>query len=87
MSRISKWYYNSGCQFPSQSVCRVLLIAVVLATLAVGGFDLAEAGVKVLGDLPQGLPRFVLPWPARCRVACCMQAWCQSWSGAFGRLG
>jgi len=39
-----------------------LLIAVVLATLAVGVFDLAEAGVKVLGDLPQGLPRFVLPW-------------------------
>jgi len=39
-----------------------LLIAVVLATLAVGTFDLAEAGVKVLGDLPQGLPQFVLPW-------------------------
>jgi MFS superfamily sulfate permease-like transporter len=39
-----------------------LLIAVVLATLAVGFLDLAEGGVKVLGDLPQGLPRFVLPW-------------------------
>jgi MFS superfamily sulfate permease-like transporter len=39
-----------------------LLIAVVLATLAVGVFDLADAGVKVLGDLPQGLPHFVLPW-------------------------
>ena len=39
-----------------------LLIAVVLATLAVSLFDLAEGGVKVLGDLPQGLPRFVLPW-------------------------
>ncbi len=39
-----------------------LLIAVVLATLAVGVFDLADADVKVLGDLPQGLPHFVLPW-------------------------
>jgi high affinity sulfate transporter 1 len=39
-----------------------LLIAVVLATLAVGVFDLAEAGVQVLGDMPQGLPHFVLPW-------------------------
>jgi high affinity sulfate transporter 1 len=39
-----------------------ILIAVVLATLAVGVFDLDDAGVKVLGSLPQGLPRFVLPW-------------------------
>jgi high affinity sulfate transporter 1 len=39
-----------------------LLIAVVLATLAVGAFDLDVAGVKVLGDLPQGLPGFALPW-------------------------
>jgi MFS superfamily sulfate permease-like transporter len=39
-----------------------LLIAVVLATLVVGVLDLAEAGVKVLGDLPQGLPHLVLPW-------------------------
>jgi MFS superfamily sulfate permease-like transporter len=39
-----------------------ILVAVVLATLAVGVFDLSDAGVKVLGELPQGLPRFVLPW-------------------------
>ncbi|MBL8200506.1 MAG: sulfate permease [Chromatiales bacterium] len=40
-----------------------LLIAVVAATVAVGLFDLgATAGVKVLGDLPQGLPAFALPW-------------------------
>ncbi|MBM4222143.1 MAG: SulP family inorganic anion transporter, partial [Gammaproteobacteria bacterium] len=41
-----------------------LLIGVVGATVAVGLFDLgASAGVKVLGDLPEGLPGFALPWP------------------------
>jgi high affinity sulfate transporter 1 len=39
-----------------------ILIAVVLATLAVGLFDLDAAGVKVLGQLPQGLPSPALPW-------------------------
>ena len=40
-----------------------ILIAVVLATLLVGGFDLAGShGVKVLGQLPQGLPGFAIPW-------------------------
>jgi len=40
-----------------------LLIAVVGATVAVWAFDLAtNAGVKVLGSLPQGLPTFA--WPA-----------------------
>jgi high affinity sulfate transporter 1 len=40
-----------------------ILIAVVGATLAVGVFGLDEnAGVKVLGPLPQGLPSFALPW-------------------------
>jgi len=40
-----------------------ILIAVLGATIAVGvlGLD-QEAGVKVLGPLPQGLPSFVLPW-------------------------
>jgi high affinity sulfate transporter 1 len=39
-----------------------ILIAIILATLAVGWFNLDEAGVKVLGQVPQGLPDFVLPW-------------------------
>lgn len=39
-----------------------ILIAVMLATVAVGLFDLDSQGVKVLGQLPQGLPGFVLPW-------------------------
>ena len=39
-----------------------ILIAVILATVAVGVFDLGAQGVQVLGELPQGLPRFVLPW-------------------------
>nr|WP_229732242.1 SulP family inorganic anion transporter [Pseudomonas sp. N040] len=39
-----------------------ILIAVVLATVAVGLLDLGEQGVKVLGELPQGLPAFALPW-------------------------
>ncbi|QKE62361.1 sulfate permease [Aquipseudomonas campi] len=39
-----------------------ILIAVVLATVAVGLFDLSAQGVKVLGELPQGLPSFALPW-------------------------
>jgi len=40
-----------------------ILLAVIGATLVVGVFDLGQtAGVKVLGDLPQGLPGFALPW-------------------------
>jgi len=39
-----------------------LLIAVTAATLAVSVFRLEAAGVKVLGQLPQGLPSFALPW-------------------------
>ena len=39
-----------------------ILIAIILATLAVGWFNLDDAGVKVLGQVPQGLPDFVLPW-------------------------
>ena len=39
-----------------------ILIAVVLATVAVGLLDLDSQGVKVLGQLPQGLPSFALPW-------------------------
>ena len=39
-----------------------ILIAVVLATLAVSLFKLDQLGVKVLGELPQGLPSFVFPW-------------------------
>ena len=39
-----------------------ILVAVVGATIAVGVLDLGTtAGVKVLGALPQGLPRFALP--------------------------
>ena len=39
-----------------------ILIAVVAATVAVAGFDLASrAGVSVLGPLPQGLPVLSLP--------------------------
>ncbi|MDP9941191.1 SulP family inorganic anion transporter [Ectopseudomonas alcaliphila] len=39
-----------------------ILIAVTLATLAVALFDLDTQGVQVLGELPQGLPSFTLPW-------------------------
>ncbi|WP_066739571.1 SulP family inorganic anion transporter [Cupriavidus sp. D384] len=39
-----------------------ILIAVVLATLAVSVFRLDTQGVKVLGEIPQGLPVFALPW-------------------------
>lgn len=40
-----------------------MLVAVVGATLLVGGLDLpARAGVAVLGALPQGLPTFSIPW-------------------------
>ena len=40
-----------------------ILIAVVAATLVTGYFDLGQqAGVGVLGSLPQGLPTFALPW-------------------------
>ncbi len=39
-----------------------ILIAVVLATLAVSLLDLEQMGVRVLGQLPQGLPSLVFPW-------------------------
>jgi high affinity sulfate transporter 1 len=40
-----------------------VLVAVVGATLVTGVFDLAsQAGVAVLGELPQGLPSFTIPW-------------------------
>lgn len=39
-----------------------ILIAVTLATLAVELLDLARHGASVLGELPQGLPGFTLPW-------------------------
>ncbi len=39
-----------------------ILIAVILATLAVSLFDLGSHGVKVLGQLPQGLPSLTFPW-------------------------
>ena len=39
-----------------------VLIAVVGATLVAGWLDLADAGVAVLGPVPQGLPTFTLPW-------------------------
>ncbi|WEZ87964.1 sulfate permease [Pseudomonas sp. NyZ480] len=39
-----------------------ILIAVVLATVAVSVLNLDQQGVKVLGELPQGLPSFTFPW-------------------------
>ncbi|HSC76015.1 MAG TPA: SulP family inorganic anion transporter, partial [Pseudomonadales bacterium] len=39
-----------------------ILLAVVGATVATSVFNLGDAGVKVLGTLPQGLPAFALPW-------------------------
>ena len=40
-----------------------ILIAVVAATLAVAALDLGtNAGVKVLGPMPRGLPSFAVPW-------------------------
>lgn len=39
-----------------------ILIAVVLAMLCVIAFKLDGLGVKVLGKIPQGLPRFAIPW-------------------------
>ncbi|SFB21683.1 SulP family inorganic anion transporter [Azotobacter beijerinckii] len=39
-----------------------ILVAVILATLAVNVLDLHTVGVKVLGELPQGLPALTVPW-------------------------
>jgi high affinity sulfate transporter 1 len=39
-----------------------ILIAVVGATIATGMLDLGSQGVKVLGEMPSGLPGFALPW-------------------------
>jgi SulP family sulfate permease len=37
------------------------IAAVVISTLAVIAFDLADAGVKVVGSIPQNLPPFTVP--------------------------
>ncbi|MBZ9780970.1 sulfate permease [Pseudomonas sp. REP124] len=43
-----------------------ILIAVAGATIVVGMLDLgARAGVSILGQLPQGLPAFAIPWITR----------------------
>ena len=40
-----------------------ILVAVAGATIVTGFFDLAsQAGLSVLGPLPQGLPSFTIPW-------------------------
>src|SRR6476659_10116016 len=40
-----------------------ILVAVIVATFAAAWFDLSEKyGVKVLGPVPQGLPKFAIPW-------------------------
>lgn len=39
-----------------------VLVAVVTAIVVVAAFGLADDGVAVVGDLPQGLPRPELPW-------------------------
>ncbi|MCP6330390.1 SulP family inorganic anion transporter, partial [Klebsiella pneumoniae] len=36
-------------------------LAIIAAILAVAGFDLGAAGVKVVGAIPQGLPGLALP--------------------------
>lgn len=43
-----------------------VLVAVVAATVVVSAFNLTgDAGVTVLGALPQGMPAFALPWITR----------------------
>ena len=39
-----------------------ILVAVVLAAAAVALLDLDAAGVAVMGEVPQGLPAFAVPW-------------------------
>ncbi|NWG73242.1 MAG: sulfate permease [Rubrivivax sp.] len=39
-----------------------VLLAVVIATAAVALLDLDAAGVAVMGEVPQGLPAFAVPW-------------------------
>lgn len=37
------------------------LVAVFISTMIVWGFDLANQGVKIFGEIPSGLPEFLLP--------------------------
>ncbi|KCV36051.1 sulfate permease [Bordetella bronchiseptica 00-P-2730] len=46
-----------------------ILIAVVLATLAVSLLGLDGRGVQVLGEIPQGLPGFTIPWLSNADLA------------------
>ena len=49
--------FKNSKKFPS------VLVAVVGATVITGVLDLAtRAGVSVLGEIPQGLPSFSIPW-------------------------
>ncbi len=37
------------------------IIAIAVTTIAVWGFELTSHGVRIVGSVPQGLPKFALP--------------------------
>ncbi|MBE7373097.1 SulP family inorganic anion transporter [Pseudomonas lopnurensis] len=62
-SRLGNWLERRGVSTRAASNLTRIgpVIALLLATAVVGGLQLADNGVRVVGEVPRGLPSFQLP--------------------------
>lgn len=57
---------------------------IVLATVLSAVFDFAGHGIKVVGDIPTGLPAFAFPWPGGLPLQELVQGAAAVWLVSFG---
>ncbi|MEP9377483.1 SulP family inorganic anion transporter [Aquabacter sp. CN5-332] len=57
---------------------------IILATLLSAVFDFAGMGIKVVGDIPTGLPAFTFPWPGGLPLQELVQGAAAIWLVSFG---
>ncbi|MCP9339211.1 SulP family inorganic anion transporter [Stutzerimonas xanthomarina] len=62
-SRLGRWMQRLGMGARTAGTLTKIgpVVALLLAIAAVSGFELAAAGVRVVGEVPQGLPSLSLP--------------------------
>jgi len=62
-SRLGRWLQRLGMDARTAGTLTKIgpVVALLLAIAAVSGFQLAAAGVRVVGEVPQGLPSLSLP--------------------------
>ncbi|MFI8739517.1 SulP family inorganic anion transporter [Stutzerimonas zhaodongensis] len=62
-SRLGRWLQRLGMNARTAGTLTKIgpVVALLLAIAAVSGFQLAAAGVRVVGEVPQGLPSLSLP--------------------------